>query len=166
MLSNFELEDLSTHYGFDLIITMKDELVNYKPINGNYIINLESSSEGNGTHWLALKIVEKHCMYFDSYGMLPPQEIITFCKRIRQSRLAYNTLEIQNIKAVTCGWFAAAFLIHLNHTQKEDLYKSANDFFQLFSKNTLQNNKVLQQYYRQLPNSKGFVFLQKLYKEK
>ena len=166
MLSNFELEDLSTHYGFDLIITMKDELVNYKPINGNYIINLESSSEGNGAHWLALKIVDKQCMYFDSYGMLPPQEIISFCKRIRQSRLAYNTMEMQNIKAVTCGWFAAAFLIHLNHTKKEDLYKSANDFFQLFSKNTLQNNKVLQQYYRQLPNSKGFLFLQKLYKEK
>ena len=166
MLSNFELEDLSTHYGFDLIITMKDELVNYKPINGNYIINLESSSEGNGTHWLALKIVKKHCMYFDSYGMLPPQEIISFCKRIRQSRLAYNTLEIQNIKAVTCGWFAVAFLIHLNHTKKEDWYKSANDFSQLFSKNTSQNNKILQQYYRQLPNSKGFAFLQKLYKEK
>ena len=64
------------------------------------------------------------------------------------------------------GWFAAAFLIHLNHTKKEDLYKSANDFSQLFSKNTLQNNKELQQYYRKLPNSIGFVFLQKLYKEK
>ena len=50
MPSNFELEDLSTHHGFDLIITMKDELVNYKPIHGNYMINLESSSEGNGTH--------------------------------------------------------------------------------------------------------------------
>ena len=98
--------------------------------------------------------------------MLPPQEIITFCKKIRQSRLAYNTMEMQNIKAVTCGWFSAVFLVHLNHTKKEDFYKSANDFSQLFYKNTLLNNKVLQQYYRQLPNSKGFAFLQKLYKEK
>ena len=52
-------------------------------------------------------------------------------------------MEMQNIKAVTCGWFSAAFLIHLNHTKKEDLYKSANDFSQLFCKNTLLNNKVL-----------------------
>ena len=44
MLYNFEVEDLRTHYGFDLIITMKVELVHNKPINGNYMINLESSS--------------------------------------------------------------------------------------------------------------------------
>ena len=48
-------------------------------------------------------------MHFGSYGTLPPQEIISFCKRVRQPRLAYNTLEIQNIEALTCGWFAAAF---------------------------------------------------------
>lgn len=27
---------------------------------------------GNGTHWMSLKIENKDCIYFDSYGMLPP----------------------------------------------------------------------------------------------
>ena len=83
-----------------------DEVVNYKPIDRNYIIDLESSSKGNRTHWLATKIMEKHCMHFHSYGMFPPEKLFLFVKKIRQSSLAYGTLEIHNIKAVTCGWSA------------------------------------------------------------
>ena len=47
---------------------MKDELIKIKPISGNYIINLESSQDGNGTHWMGLKIENLNCVYFDSYG--------------------------------------------------------------------------------------------------
>jgi hypothetical protein len=84
MLSNFDLEGLSEHYGFPLnSVVMKDELKSLKPPkNGNYIVNLESSTNGNGSHWLALLIRDKKCFYCDSFGVLPPQEIITFCKRI------------------------------------------------------------------------------------
>ena len=41
---------------------MKDELKNMKPIDGNYVINLESSNIGNGTHWMGLKIEEANCV--------------------------------------------------------------------------------------------------------
>ena len=82
MLSNFDIEEIANHYNIDVKIIMKDELKNMKPINTNYIINLESSTMGNGTHWMGLKIEDKNCVYYDSYGMLPPEEIITFCKRI------------------------------------------------------------------------------------
>ena len=99
MLSNFDIEEIANHYNVDVIIVMKDELKNMKPINMNYIINLESSSMGNGTHWMALKKENKDCVYFDFYGMLPPQEIITFCKRITKSHLSYNTKEIQDLNA-------------------------------------------------------------------
>jgi hypothetical protein len=50
MLNNFELENIAQHYNFPLAVLMKDELVNHKPKTGNYIINLESSSQGYGTH--------------------------------------------------------------------------------------------------------------------
>ena len=63
---------------------MKDELKKIKSNDCNYIINLESSNDGNGTHWLSLKIENRDCVYFDSYGMLPPEEIISFCKRIQK----------------------------------------------------------------------------------
>ena len=48
MLTNFDLDDISEHYGFPLNgVVMKDELK-----TGNYIVNLESSTQGDGTHWL------------------------------------------------------------------------------------------------------------------
>jgi hypothetical protein len=58
MLSNFDLEELSEHYDFPLTqVLMKDELKSLKHSkNGNYIINLQSSSQGNGLHWMALAI--------------------------------------------------------------------------------------------------------------
>ena len=66
---------------------MKDKLKKIKSNDGNYIINLESSNDGNGTHWLVHKIEIKDFAYFDSYGMLPPEEIISFCKRIPKFHL-------------------------------------------------------------------------------
>ena len=124
MLSNFDIEETANHCNIDVIIVMKDELKNMEPINTNYIVNLESSSMGNGTHWMALKIENKDCVYFDSYGMLPPEEIITFCKRITKSHLSYNTKEIQDLNAKTCGFFAIFYyliscLIKINQKRKK-----------------------------------------------
>ena len=77
MLTNFDLEEVSKHYNFDLIVVMKDELINHKPKNGNYIINLQSTYEGNGTHWTMLSIRDKKCFYQDSFGIIPPKEFQT-----------------------------------------------------------------------------------------
>ena len=74
MISNYDLQDMALFYKIDLVVVMKDELVKIKPLSGNYIINLESSQDGNGTHWMGLKIENLDCVYFDSYGYLPPQE--------------------------------------------------------------------------------------------
>ena len=41
MLSNFDIEEIANHYNLDVQIIMKDELKNMKPINTNYIINLD-----------------------------------------------------------------------------------------------------------------------------
>ena len=51
MLSNFDLEKLAGFYKLPLIgIHMKNEMPK-KPVDGCYIINLQSSTQGNGTHW-------------------------------------------------------------------------------------------------------------------
>ena len=94
MLSNFDIEEIANHYQIPIVVVMKDELKYMKPINKNYIINLESSKDGNGTNWMALKIENKDCVYFDSYGMLPPEEIITFCKSNceKTTRLCFEIL--------------------------------------------------------------------------
>ena len=103
MLSNFDIENIANYYKIPIVVLMKDELKKIKSNDCNYIINLESSNDGNGTHWLSLKIENRDCVYFDSYGMLPPEEIISFCKRIQKSHLSYNTKEIQDLSAQTCA---------------------------------------------------------------
>ena len=153
MLNNFELEEMSNHYGFDLTVLMKDELIDYEPKNGNYIINLESSTSGDGTHWLSIFVRGKKCFYQDSFGIIPPKEVIAFCKRISNSHLAYNEIQMQNISAETCGFYALGLLIHLNRTKKKDIFRSAGEYINQFSYDTTKNNKILQSYFRNLPES-------------
>jgi hypothetical protein len=168
MLSNFDLEELSEHYGFPLnSVVMKDEMKSLKsPKNGNYIINLQSSSQGNGTHWLCLAIRDKKCFYCDSFGVLPPQEIIAFCKRIPKSHLGYNDFAFQNIKAETCGWFAVGLLIYIQNHSNIELYDACNDYIKMFAFDTAKNNAILKAYFKKLPQSKGCPIINKLYSEK
>ena len=81
MFSNFDLEKLAGFYKLPLIgIHMKNEMPK-KPVDGCYIINLQSSTQGNGTHWTAMIIWKKKSYYFDSFGTAPPVEIINFTKK-------------------------------------------------------------------------------------
>ena len=166
MLSNFDIEEIANHYQIPIVVVMKDELKYMKPINKNYIINLESSKDGNGTHWMALKIENKNCVYLDSYGMLPPEEIITFCKRVPKSHLAYNTKEIQDFKATTCGFFSIGFIIFLHINSSDNLYKKSSSFSDLFSLDTKLNNKKLKKFFRLLPKQSALPILKKLYSQK
>ena len=68
-LSNIDLMKLAKHYNINLNgIYMKDELNGLKPRIGNYIINLQSTNQGNGTHWTAIIFTKKRAYYFDSFG--------------------------------------------------------------------------------------------------
>jgi hypothetical protein len=166
MLSNFDLEHIAQHYGFPLTVVMKDELVNHKPKSGNYIINLESSSQGNGTHWLTLGIHNKQCFYQDSFGIIPPQEVIDFCKRIPNSRLAFSEIQMQEITTETCGFYSIGLLIHLNRTKKIDIFKSAGQYINQFSYDSKDNNAILKRFFRNLTQSKGLRILSKLYSQR
>jgi hypothetical protein len=168
MLSNFNLEDLSEHYGFPLTqVLMKDELKSLKHSkNGNYIINLQSSSQGNGSHWMALAVRDKKCFYCDSFGVLPPQEVIAFCRRIQKSHLGYNDFGYQHIKAETCGFFACGLLIHVQNNPNMDFYDACRDYIKIFAFDTTKNNGILKAYFKRLPQSKGCPIINKLYSEK
>jgi hypothetical protein len=162
MLSNFELEHIAQHFNFPLTVLMKDELVNHKPKSGNYIINLQSSTSGNGTHWLSLGIHNKQCFYQDSFGVAPPKEVIEFCKRIPNSRLAFSEIQMQEITAETCGFYSIGLLIHLNNTKNKDIFKSSGEFINQFSYDSKNNNAILKKFFRNLPGSKGLKLLSKL----
>jgi hypothetical protein len=167
MLNNFEINDIANHYNLSLHpVVMKDELKTFKPRNGNYVINLQSSTAGSGTHWVALHVQDKKSFYFDSFGVICPTEVTNFCKKIQKSQLAYSDLQIQNINTETCGWYCISFLIYINRTKNKDIYKSAADFINQFSYDTKDNNKILKEYFRKLPDSKDLKLLSKMYSQK
>jgi hypothetical protein len=167
MLTNVDITEIAQHYGFQLSgVYMKDELSHIKPQSGNYVINLQSSTEGNGTHWVALIIQGKNCFYSDSFGITPPTEVIDFCKRIKGSHLAYSEMESQHLNASTCGWYACGLLIYLSHNPQKEFYKVCGEYINQFSYDTIKNNTILKLYFRRLPESRGFKKINILYRDK
>ena len=102
----------------------------------------DAATQGDGTHWLVLIIKGNNCLYFDSFGMIPRKEIITFCKG---KRLGYSTYIIQDIDSTQCGLYCIA-LLHFMQSNKGDLYELFNDFINLFVNNTKLNDKILFKY--------------------
>jgi len=54
------------------------------------IFNLDDTS-GNGTHWVCWYKDSDKKYYFDSYGLIPPSELVQYLR----SPILYNTEQIQ-----------------------------------------------------------------------
>ena len=65
---------------------MRDE-INSTPISDqeSLIINIDHSSN-EGTHWTCLSTENNTCVYFDSFGLPPPTEVITYCNALAETR--------------------------------------------------------------------------------
>jgi hypothetical protein len=147
MLSNYDIENICSELNIPIHgVFMKDELPS-TPLNGHYIVNLESESEGNGTHWLSLSIKGLNAYHFDSFGALPNEEIINFCKK-GHCRLGYNSFQIQNFNSELCGWYCIANIFVIQKSGLNNIYESANLFSNLFSAKTLANANILKQFYK------------------
>jgi hypothetical protein len=62
------------------------------------VINLDSS-EGDGTHWVAYYKSGENRIYFDSFGLDPPNEV----KKYLSLPLLTQTYQLQKTDDVTCG---------------------------------------------------------------
>jgi len=138
-LNNTELEQLCKDYDVKINgIYSKDELpTNLK--QGWYIINLQSANEGDGTHWLAFCFNDNNpCMYFDSFGFLPPQEIL----EVISNNYLSSHKQLQDEASKSCGFWCIACI-----KESEKFYGNNNfgfkRFLYLFSNNTLLNEQKL-----------------------
>ena len=99
-MNNFELKDavkklkIPSFRGVFLLDTLPKKL-NKKECG---IINFDKSS-GPGTHWVAWYKNGKTKIYFDSYGVRPPLEVI----RYLGSPIHYNTDKLLPAGQVFCG---------------------------------------------------------------
>lgn len=138
-LSNFDIMEIIQSQGVDDFhgVYMKDQLPD-KLERGFYVINLQSSKDGNGTHWVCLYYTPNFSYYYDSYGFIAPLEVQ---KKI--TPYMYNDLEIQDINSTACGFYCVAFILYLN--KKMNIEKAFMEFINLFGKDTERNEAILHQ---------------------
>ena len=78
-------------------VFMRDSLPSKPKAKECGILNLDDSN-GGGTHWTAWYKDNKK-LYFDSYGLVPPTEMVKYLK----PGILYNTERVQAAGQVFCG---------------------------------------------------------------
>ena len=86
------------------------------------IVNFDKSG-GSGTHWGAWYKNGKSKIYFDSYGVQPPIEVINYLGKL----IHYNTDQVQPVGQVFCGYLCLYVLKELS--QGHQFQNVLNKFF-------------------------------------
>lgn len=136
--TNEQLMHMAKKYDIPLnAVYMKDELKDITPLPGGYIINMQDSVDGNGTHWVAVYNPRNYndSLYFDSFGIDPPVAIIEFMQKYSPNMIASDK-EIQNINSGFCGQYCLYFLHQMFHN-KGDIVKKYDRFIKTFKDNLL-----------------------------
>ena len=99
-LNNFELVDAARKLKIPYFkgVFLLDTLPRKPNKKECGIVNFDKSS-GPGTHWVAWYKNSKTKIYFDSYGVQPPLEVIKYLG----SSIHYNTDKLQTAGEVFCG---------------------------------------------------------------
>ena len=99
-LSNLDLEDASRKLKIPYFkgVFLLDTLPRKPNKKECGIVNFDKS-DGSGTHWVAWYKNGRTKIYFDSYGVQPPLEVISYLRR----PIHYNTDQLQTAGEVFCG---------------------------------------------------------------
>ena len=103
-------------------------------INGYFIVNMQNSIDGNGTHWIAMIKDNNNNYYFDSFGCIAPVEICNYLNDFK-----YNEKEIQDVDSKACGWFCLDFLQKMSNPTLTNL----NNFINSYKNDTTLNDAIL-----------------------
>ena len=141
VLSNFDLIRIAKEKQIPLnSVIAKDETKKLKQ-NGNYIINLENHNQP-GSHWTALILSDKNCLYFDSFGMPPPEKLYNFLEK-RYKKVNFSKKEIQDMDSTYCGYFCLEFFKFMKEHPSGILIDNLQLFQNKFSENTKENDNIL-----------------------
>jgi hypothetical protein len=148
LLSNVDLKYLYNKFNIPINDILNKDLFDNitTPLIGNYIINLQDSDAGNGTHWVGLILNTKNAIYYDSFGFSIPNDIIHFIyKYNKNSKIIYSTDHIQHKNSILCGWYTMYFHYLFNNKKQYNYKKLINLHNSLFNlNNRLINDKILQ----------------------
>lgn len=145
-LTDSQIEDLCQRMNIPLgDICFKDELPEELEFNKGYFINIQDSVDQDGkpspgTHWTYVQCRKypnnkTECMYFDSYGVAPPENVKRVVKQtMKKQGLPYNTKDIQSLMNNACGFYCLAFAHFINASKfrSNDLFRDTETFVSLF----------------------------------
>jgi len=135
VLNDTEINEILKKYNIKINGIFQKDKIDYLK-KGFYIINLQSSIYGSGSHWCCLYFDPDMSFWWDSFGFPPPTEI-----ELLLNSYDYNKYDIQNISTSSCGFYCIAFIKFLYN--KKDKKKAFETFINLFKDNTFNNEKIL-----------------------
>lgn len=106
------------------------------------IVNYQIRAQG-GTHWVAYYNTPKlnYVLYFDSFGISPPSQIVKFLKTSKKEIL-YSTTSIQDPLSSLCGYYCMMFILEME--KGISFVKFLNKFNSLYPK---KNESILKKYF-------------------
>jgi len=121
-LTNFELLEAVKELKIPNFrgVFLRNELPKKPRIKECGILNLDDGGKG-GTHWVAWSKSKQENIYFDSFGIQPPLEIIDYLG----SPVFYPTEQVQPHDQVFCGHLCLYVLKEMNAGKK--LQEIVND---------------------------------------
>ena len=140
-LSNFDLIDISKNNNIHVHVHAIQDLKLIKcKSNGNYIFNI--NQDGVMGQWVCCCIRNNIVYYFDSFGLPPSNEIMSFC---RGKKIYINRNDVQHVDGIECGYYTLAF-IHFFLKYRGYKKHVIHAFTSMFFNDTTKNKVVLQTY--------------------
>lgn len=141
--SNYDLMKLMKNVKSFKGVFMKDTLpktMSKRKSSG--IINLDID-KNEGTHWVCYYNDPKnqYVEYFDSFGLAPPNEIISFLRKAGKQGIQLNTSQLQNLKSSLCGQFCVYYI-----KEREKGNAPYDVLYQLAQKPVYENESFIKKY--------------------
>jgi hypothetical protein len=118
---------------------------------GGYIFNLQDSDQGEGTHWTAAWVEDGKVVYFDPFGIGPPENVKRFFWGMDKT-MDYNKKVIQNIESFICGYYVLYFLWYMSRfcrfQEARNIHQRFKNFQRLWSEDAEDNRTLLEKYIR------------------
>ena len=110
-LSNYDIKQWVKQLGIKHFrgIYSRDTLPKQILENEVGIINLDSQI-GPGTHWVAYRNGKNRAEYFDSFGLIMPNQVMTYLNTSGKP-IYYSGDEIQERDSVLCGYWCLYYLL-------------------------------------------------------
>ncbi len=165
MLSNFDIERLCQKLDLPLVGVYQKDVLKTVPVQiGSYYVNQQNSDDGDGTHWVLIKIYSDddrdnggssngmafaNALYFDPFGLNMSEEVEEFLRPFKP--VPFNNRQIQSVRTSQCGWYCIACDYALEYKQYRETYLEDYELFlNHFSEDPNKNLTLLKEFFAPL----------------